>query len=111
MKGYANYIKICPQQKDKEKKMTWIAWDKLCILKEKGGIGFRDLRAFNLALLTKQGWRIQQNPNSLVHRVFKVRYFADRPFMEAVLGRRPLYVWRSILAAVEDLSRDKTTKG
>ena len=70
-------------QKDKERKMAWVAWEKLCIPKEEGGMGFRDLRAFNLALLTKQGWRLQQNANSLVHRVFKARYFADRPFRKS----------------------------
>lgn len=59
---------------------------------------FRDLRKFNLALLTKKGWRIQQNPNSLVHRVLKVKYFADRTFKEAQLGRRPSYAWRNIMA-------------
>lgn len=78
--------------------MAWIAWEKLCISKEEGGMGFRDLRAFNLALLAKQGWRIQQNPSSLVHRVFKARYFVDRPFKEAMLGRRLSYAWRSIMA-------------
>ena len=29
-------------QRDKERKMAWIAWGKLCIPKEEGGIGFRD---------------------------------------------------------------------
>ena len=40
-------------QKDKERKMAWVAWEKLCMPKEDGGMGFRDLRAFNLAFLAK----------------------------------------------------------
>lgn len=62
-------------------------------------MGFRDLKVFNLSLLAKQGWRIQQNPNTLVHRVLKAKYFADLTFKEAQLGRRPSYVWRSLMAA------------
>ena len=36
-----------------EKKLAWLSWDKMCMLKDNGGLGFRDLRSFNLALLTK----------------------------------------------------------
>lgn len=68
-------------------------------------MGFKDLKAFNLALLAKQGWRLSQNPSSLTHRVFKAKYFADCSFMEAQVGKKPLYVWRSIMAAREMVER------
>ena len=73
--------------------------------KSEGGMGFKDLKAFNLALLAKQGWRIHQNPSSITHKILKAKYFARSTFMEANLGRRPLYVWRSLLAARETIKR------
>ena len=92
-------------QKDREKKLAWVSWEKMCTPKSEGGMGFRDLKAFNLALLAKQGWRIKQNPHSLVHRVFKAKYFIDSSFEEAQLGRRPSYAWRSIVAAKQVIDR------
>ena len=56
-------------------------------------MGFKDLKAFNLALLAKQGWRLNQNPDLLTYRVFKAKYFAGCSFMEAQVGKKPSYVW------------------
>jgi hypothetical protein len=67
--------------------------------KEKGGLGFRDLEWFNLALLAKQGWRIIQNPDSLASKILKEKYFPQASFLNAQLGRRPSYIWRSFLNA------------
>ena len=35
----------------------------------------------------------------MVHRVLKAKYFSDSSFMEAQLGKKPSYIWMSILAA------------
>ena len=90
-------------QKEKERKMAWISWKKMCTPKSEGGMGFKDLKAFNLALLAKQGWRLNQYPDSLTHRVFKAKYFAKCTFMEAQVGKKPSYVWRSLMAAKETI--------
>ena len=92
-------------QKSDEQKIFWVSWDKLCKSKDAGGMGFRDLKAFNLALLAKQGWRLLQNTNSLFHHVFQAKYFASRSFLEAQLSKRPSFAWQSIMVAksmVED---------
>ncbi|XP_019184779.1 PREDICTED: uncharacterized protein LOC109179736 [Ipomoea nil] len=77
----------------------WKAWDGLCIPKKHGGLGFKDLRAFNLAMLGKQAWRLLTNTDSLVAKVYKARYYPRGSFLEATMGNNPSFCWRSIMAA------------
>ena len=55
--------------------IKWKSWDKLCHHKVTGGLGFRRLHEFNLAMLGKLGCRLLQEPHSLVAKVFKARYY------------------------------------
>ncbi|KAF5458601.1 hypothetical protein F2P56_022622 [Juglans regia] len=86
-------------QKGNERKIYWLSWNKLCQKKMHGGLGFKDLKIFNLALLAKQGWRLLQDDSSLLHRLQKVKYFPHSSFMIASLGKCPSYTWRGIWEA------------
>lgn len=62
-------------------------------------MGFKDLAAFNVAMLGKQGWQLQTKPDSLVSKNFKARYYPNSNYLNAKLGHNPSFVWRSILSA------------
>ncbi|XP_031091035.1 uncharacterized protein LOC115996030 [Ipomoea triloba] len=82
-----------------DKRIHWKAWDKLCVPNRFGGLGFKDLRAFNLAMLGKQAWRFLTTPQSLVAKIYKARYFPRTSFIDATVGNCPSFCWRSIMAA------------
>uniref|UniRef100_A0A7N2M9L9 Reverse transcriptase n=1 Tax=Quercus lobata TaxID=97700 RepID=A0A7N2M9L9_QUELO len=87
------------RQTRNEKKIHWINWKRLCTPKNRGGMGFRDIHAFNLAMLAKQAWRLVTGSHSLFYQVYKARYFPRCSFMDAKLGHNPSFVWRSLLGA------------
>ncbi|KAL6219594.1 hypothetical protein ACLB2K_007353 [Fragaria x ananassa] len=41
--------------KEGKAKIHWLSWDKLCRSKREGGLGFKNMHDYNLALLAKQG--------------------------------------------------------
>ena len=80
-----------------KKKVHWIAWDKMCTRKQEGGLGFRDPKAFNQAMLARQAWRMLQQPETLCARVLKARYFVDGSILNATCPSGGSFTFRSIL--------------
>ncbi|MCH90826.1 putative ribonuclease H protein, partial [Trifolium medium] len=54
--------------------IKWMAWDRMSCPKEFGGLGFRDLHLFNMAMVAKQGWNFIMKPDTLVARIYKARW-------------------------------------
>lgn len=74
-----------------------MAWERLCEVKEEGGLGFKKLHEFNIAMLSKQAWRIINNANPLVTQLLKARYYPSTYFLNASSGSDQSYIWRSLL--------------
>ena len=64
-------------QQDKRNKIHWLSWEKLTRSKKKGGLGFWNLHLFNLAMLSRQAWRLLTSPNILFGQVLKAIYFPN----------------------------------
>ena len=90
--------------KNGKRKTHWVAWDNMVKPKSHGGMGFRDMRLFNQALLARQAWRLLQELETLSARVLRARYYADANILDATLGQAPSQVWRSILEGRDVLS-------
>jgi hypothetical protein len=87
-------------QQDKLNKIHWLSWGKLTRSKKKGGLGFRDLHLFNMALLCRQAWRLLTCPDTLCSKVLKAKYFPRSNVLKCFPRAGISYTWRSILKGV-----------
>lgn len=57
-----------------------------------GGLSFKKLQQFNIAILGKLGWNLIRRPDSLAARVLQTRYSPSSTMLDAQLGSNPSYV-------------------
>jgi hypothetical protein len=88
-----------------KRKMHWLSWDKLTMPKSQGGIGFRDLRVFNQALLARQAWRLLHFPNSLCARLLKARYYPSGNLIDTAFIQNQSQTWKGIVHGLELLKK------
>ncbi|KAG5522106.1 hypothetical protein RHGRI_034338 [Rhododendron griersonianum] len=81
----------------KDKGICWTSWENMGKAKDHGGMGFRNYRAFNEAMLARNGWRMLMNPNAYWARFFKGIYFPNSSFLQASRGNRASWAWLSLL--------------
>jgi hypothetical protein len=97
------------------KKVNWIKWDTVCLPKNKGGLGVRDIRVVNISLLAKWRWRLLHDDHTVWKAVIKSKY-GDRVVGRTVLGDeyKPWFSslwWRDICSIGSNLDHDWFTSG
>ncbi|CAJ2632329.1 unnamed protein product [Trifolium pratense] len=78
------------------RKISWVSWKSVCLRKEYGGLGVRQLREFNIALLGKWCWRMLVDREGLWFRVLAARYGIEGGILRAG-GQRGSVWWRELV--------------
>jgi hypothetical protein len=84
-----------------KQKTQWIPWEVLIKPKSYGGLGFKDLRLFNQALLAHQAMRLILYPNTLCARVLKSKYFPQSNLLDMAPAGDASTTWRAIEYGLE----------
>jgi hypothetical protein len=83
----------------------WISWDKVTRPKSQGGVGFRDLRVFNQALLARQAWRLIKLPDSLCARLLKAKYYPTGHLLDMAFIQNTSASWQGVMHGLELLKQ------
>lgn len=78
-----------------KRKTYWRSWDQLVKPKQNGGLGFRDFRLFNQALLARQAWRLIDRLESLYARVLRTKYYPSGSLIDTAFGGNASPRWRA----------------
>jgi len=75
------------------RKIHWMRKEKLLKAKIDGGLGFKSIYVWIQPsyMLAKQVWRLHTNPNSLLARVLKAKYYPMCDVLQATVGDNPSY--------------------
>jgi ribonuclease HI len=87
------------------RRMHWLSWDKLTQPKLCGGMGFRDFRVYNQALLARQSWRLLQFPDSPCARLLKAKYYPSGHLLDTAFIQDVSATWKGVMHGLELLKQ------
>lgn len=76
-----------------------------------GGLGFKEIISFNLAMLVKFGWRIICNPDSLLAMVLRDKYYPSSSFCGCTSGKKNFLGLEWYFAGTENFEKRHTVVG
>ncbi|KAJ1269253.1 hypothetical protein BS78_07G196800, partial [Paspalum vaginatum] len=88
-----------------KRRIAWAAWHGLVLKKCQGGLGFKDMRAFNQTMLARQAWRLLEKPDSLCAKLLKARYFPRCSILDSIRSANASTTWQAVLHGLELLKQ------
>jgi len=80
----------------KEKRpIAWVSWEIVCKTKEEGGLGIRDIRKFNYALLAKWRWRLVSDEKGKWKDLMISKYGMDLDYPQTPVKMQTWW-WRDL---------------
>ncbi|CAA0832575.1 Uncharacterized mitochondrial protein AtMg00310 [Striga hermonthica] len=77
----------------------------MALPKKHGGLGFQDIQLFNEALIAKQIWKLVAEPDKLVSKVLKSKYYPNSDLFEAQQNQNCSWLWSCWLSVLGKCSR------
>lgn len=77
---------------ERNRKIHWVAWANICKEKSEGGLGLKNLKAFNYALLGKWLWRLMSEENCLWKKVLMEKYGVEGEVLKLVARSDSIWV-------------------
>lgn len=81
---------------DKDRYLSMVAWSKICMDVDEGGLGIRNLQLFNEALVLKLVWEMASNSEKLWTQVMRAKYCSRGGFWGVKSKRDASELWRNM---------------
>ena len=85
-----------------QRKIAWVKWESVCLPKEKGGLGIKDVRTFNKALLGKWRWDMFHHNKELWARILESKYGGWRSLLEGKRGTNESLWWQDLMTVLQE---------
>ena len=102
-RSFKNFWWSFPSKKTRN--LSLKAWDSICSPKALGGLGIRKIRDVNLALISKLGWQLLNNSNSLWVSQMQGKYLNSSSFLSPSPLSSFSWLWKGILKTQSFISK------
>ncbi|KAK4482042.1 hypothetical protein RD792_012965 [Penstemon davidsonii] len=87
-----------------QRKLHLVGWNKVTKHKDFGGLGIKQARKTNIALLAKVGWKTLKKENSLWGDTFHKKYLKDNNLLDYNTKAGDSHTWKGVVRSLKELN-------